>query len=58
MEKIYNVTIREILEKTVQVKAETYQEATDMVMQDYYSENIVLTANDHTDDVEVDVQEA
>ena len=29
-----------------------------MVMQDYYMENIVLTADDYTDDVEVDVQEA
>ena len=57
MKKTYNVTIRETLGKTVQVEAESDQEARDMVIEDYYSENIVLTADDYTDEFDIDVQE-
>ena len=57
MEKVYNVTIKETLEKTVQVKAETSQEASQMVLDDYYEENIILTADDYTGDFDIEVQE-
>ena len=57
MKKTYNVTIKETLGKTVQVQAESNQEARDMVIEDYYSENIVLTADDYTDEFDIDVQE-
>ena len=57
MKKTYNVTIKETLGKTVQVEAESNQEARDMVIEDYYSENIVLTADDYTDEFDIDVQE-
>ena len=58
MEKIYNVKITEWLEKTVQVEAETSQEAHNMVLDEYYDENIALTADDYTGDFDIEVQEA
>ena len=59
MEKLYDVTItiRETLEKTVKVKAKTTQEASEMVLEDYYSEKIVLTYEDYTDGFEIYVNE-
>lgn len=57
MEKLYEVTIRETLEKTVKVKAKSTQEASEMVLEDYYIENIVLTYEDYTDDFEIGVKE-
>ena len=58
MEKIYNVKITEWLEKTVQVEAETSQEASQIVLDEYYDENIALTADDYTGDFDIEVQEA
>ena len=58
MEKTYNVKITEWLEKTVQVEAETSQEAHNMVLDDYYDGNIIPTADDYTGEFDIEVREA
>ena len=58
MEKTYNVKITEWLEKTVQVKAETSQEARNMVLDDYYDGNIIPTDDDYTGEFDIEVREA
>lgn len=44
--KTYNVTITEILQRTILVEADNEQHALNMVQDDYDNENIVLDYSD------------
>ncbi len=45
----YNVTIQEILERTVEVEADSKQEAESIVREKYRHSDIVLDAGDHVE---------
>lgn len=47
--KTFKVTVREILEKTIEVKAKTEARAIDMVEEMYEDEQIVLDSGDYVD---------
>ena len=47
--KKYKVTITETLEKVVEVEAENYDEAVDIVGDEYRNGEIILCSDDYTD---------
>lgn len=46
---LFNVSVKETLERVVTVKASTEDEAEQIVRERYYDEDIVLDANDYVD---------
>ena len=45
----YNVTITEILEKTIEIEAENENNAIDIARDKYNKEEVILTADDYAD---------
>ena len=45
----YNVTITEILEKTIEIEAENGTNAIDIARDKYNKEEVILTADDYAD---------
>ena len=45
----YNVTITEILEKTIEIEAKNETNAIDIARDKYYKEEVILTADDLVD---------
>lgn len=56
MKKIFNVNIKEILEKSVPIEAESKEEALRLAEKEYFNGEIVLCADDFNNDVEFDVE--
>ena len=45
----FNVTITEILEKTIEIEAENEANAIEVAKDKYYKEEVILTADDYAD---------
>lgn len=56
MKKIFNVNIKEILEKSVPIEAESEGDALRLAEKEYFNGEIVLCADDFNNDVEFDVE--
>lgn len=48
MSKVYKINIIETLEKTIEIKATTREEALYIATDKYKGEEVILTAEDHT----------
>lgn len=56
MKKIFNVNIKEILEKSVPIEAESEEEAQRLAEKEYFNGEIVLCADDFNNCVEFEVE--